>query len=84
MWLTKFKTALALEDIEGISSLLNEMPVFGTLEEMEEAAYLLNHAKTLIEEKKFQTVHTMQQLKNNLNFLKSSHTNQPSSLNLKF
>lgn len=84
MWLTKLKTALALEEIEVISSLVDEMPVFETLDEMEQAAYLLNHAKTLIEEKKFQTAHSLQQLKNNLNFLKSSHTNQPSSLNLKF
>lgn len=84
MWLTKLKTALALEEIERISSLVDEMPIFETLEDMEQAAYLLNHAKTLIEEKKSQTAHTMQQLKNNLNILQSSHTNPPSSLNLKF
>lgn len=84
MWLTKLKTALALGEMEHISSLIDEMPVFETFEEMEQAAYLLNHAKTLIENEQSQTSHALQQLKNTLNFLKSTQTDHPSSLNLKF
>jgi hypothetical protein len=84
MWLTKLKTALVLGQIDRISSLLDEMPVFETLEEMEQAAYLLQHTKTFLEEGKTQTAQSLQQLKNTINFLQSTQTDQPSSLNIKF
>lgn len=84
MWLTKFKTALILEDFDSISRLLDEMPQFETLQQMEEASYLLAQTKTSVEKHKSQTAHVLQQLKNNLNFLKSTQTEPPSSLNLKF
>ena len=84
MWLTKLKTALVLEDSEGISALLDEMPQFDTIAQMEEASYLLMQVKTFIENEKTQTAHTLQQIKNNINFLKSTETETPSSLNLKF
>lgn len=84
MWLTKFKTALILEDFDSISGLLDEMPQFETLQQMEEVSYLLAQTKTSVEKHKSQTAHVLQQLKNNLNFLKSTQTEPPSSLNLKF
>lgn len=84
MWLTKLKTALVLEDSEGISALLDEMPQFDTIAQMEEASYLLMQVKAFIESEKIQTAHTLQQIKNNINFLKSTQTETPSSLNLKF
>jgi len=84
MWLTKLKTALVLKEIETLSSLIDEMPSFETLKEMEEAAYLLQHTKTLLEDEKSQTARTMQQLKNTIDFLKSTQTDQPHALNLKF
>ncbi|AFV98049.1 MULTISPECIES: hypothetical protein [unclassified Sulfuricurvum] len=84
MWLTKLKTALVLEETDRISTLLDEMPQFDTIEQMEEAAFLLQQSKTLLEEKKMQTAQTLQQLKNALDFLKSTQEEPPSSLNLKF
>lgn len=84
MWLTKLKTALVLEDSEAISELLDEMPQFDTIAQMEEASYLLMQVKTFIEREKALTAHTLQQIKNNINFLKSTQTEAPSSLNLKF
>lgn len=84
MWLTKLKTALVLKDIDSFSSLVDEMPTFETLEEMEQEAYLLQHLKTLLEEEKTQTAKTMQRIKNTLDFLKSTQINQPTSINLKF
>lgn len=83
MWLTNFKTALVLEDFENIAKLLEEMPQFETLREMEEASYLLSQTKTLVEKNKLHTAHVLHQLKNSLNFLKSTQTEPPSSLNLK-
>lgn len=84
MWLTKLKTALILEDFEFLSALLDEMPQFETLQEMEEASYLLAHSKISLEKNRAETAHIVQQLKNSLNFLKSTQTEPPSSLNLKF
>lgn len=84
MWLTKLKTALVLEDIEQLSSLLDKMPQFESIEQMEEASYLLMQTKTLLEKNKAETAQTLIQLKNNLNFLKSTQLEPPSSLNLKF
>ena len=84
MWLSKLKTALVLEEIEHLSALLDEMPQFDTIEQMEEAAFILQQSKTLLEQKKIQTAQTLQQLKNSLDFLKSTETQQAHSLNLKF
>lgn len=84
MWLTKLKTALILEDFETLSSLLDEMPQFDTLQEIEEASYLLAQSKISLEKNRAETAHILQQLKNSLNFLKSTQTEPPSSLNLKF
>lgn len=84
MWLTKLKTALVLEEIDRISSLIDEMPKFDTLTEMEEAAYLLSQSKTLIEHHQIETAQALHQLKNTIDFLKSTEINPPSSLNLKF
>jgi hypothetical protein len=84
MWLTKLKIALVLENIEQLSTLLSEMPQFDTIKQIEEASYLLIQAKTLIEKNKSDTAQILQQLKNNLNFIKSTQAEAPSSLNLKF
>ncbi|MFY9143604.1 hypothetical protein [Sulfuricurvum sp.] len=84
MWSTKLKIALVLEEIDQISSLLEEMPQFDTLEQMEEAVYLLLQSKTLLEHQKSETAQALQQLKNTLDFLKSTQVEPPSTLNLKF
>lgn len=84
MWLTKLKTALLLGQLDRIASLINEMPTFDTLEEMEQAAYLLQNVKIFLEEGKAETSQILHQLKNTINFLQSTQTDQPASLNLKF
>lgn len=84
MWLTKLKTALVLGQLDRIASLMNEMPSFDTLEEMEQAAYLLQNVKIFLEEGKAETSQILHQLKNTINFLQSTQTEQPASLNLKF
>jgi hypothetical protein len=84
MWLTKLKTALVLEEFETISKLLDEMPQFEMLSQMEEAAYLLLQCKAVLEHRKSETGHALQQLKNTIDFIKSTQTVPPHSLNLKF
>ncbi|MBD3799269.1 hypothetical protein [Sulfuricurvum sp.] len=83
MWLTKLKTALVLEEVERISHLLDEMPQFETLSQMEEAAFLLQQSKIFLESEKSKTAHTLQQLKNSIDFLKSTQQQAPHTLNLK-
>ncbi|MDD5160341.1 MAG: hypothetical protein PHI47_09840 [Sulfuricurvum sp.] len=84
MWLTRLKTALVLEEIDRISSLIDEMPKFDSIAEMEEAAYLLSQSKILIEQHQLEAAQALQQLKNTIDFLKSTEIKPPSSLNLKF
>ncbi|MGA9046234.1 hypothetical protein [Sulfuricurvum sp.] len=84
MWLTKIKTALVLEEVERIDSLIDEIPLFDTLAQMEEAAYLLAQCKILLEQHQSQNAQRLKEIKNTLDFLKSTQTQPPSSLNLKF
>ncbi|MBN2870991.1 MAG: hypothetical protein JXK04_08570 [Campylobacterales bacterium] len=83
MWLSKFKAALVLEETDRIATLAEEMPLFDSPQEMEEAAYLLNQARELMEQNKLQTAQTLKQLKNTLDFLKSTQAHSASSLNIK-
>lgn len=83
MWLNEFKAALILEQIDTISSLIDEIPHFETLEEIEQAAYLLQQASKLAESTKRQTTQTLQHLKSTIDYLKSSQTPTDSSLNIK-
>jgi len=84
MWLNKLKTSLVLEDIESISNLIDEMPQFETLSQMEEAAYLLVQCKAIVELRKSETGHVLQQLKSTIDFIKSTQTDPSHKLNLKF
>ncbi|MGD9969295.1 MAG: hypothetical protein AB7S65_02460 [Sulfuricurvum sp.] len=84
MWLTDFKKALILEDFGAIEKLLNSMPRFESLEEMESAAYLFIECNKMLEKKKIVTAHSMQQIKHVLEFLKSSEPSSTTSLDIKF
>ncbi|MDD5716284.1 MAG: hypothetical protein PHW64_00645 [Sulfuricurvum sp.] len=84
MWLSKLKAAIILEEVDTLSSLLDEIPKFESLEQMEEAAFLLAQSITLIEHHKIKTAQTLQQLKNTIDFLKSTQSEPSSSINLKF
>ncbi|MDD5052742.1 MAG: hypothetical protein PHO27_08455 [Sulfuricurvum sp.] len=84
MWLNKLKAALVLEQIDSISSLLDEMPQFSSLKEMEQATYILQQCMTLLEHHKSEAASALQQLRNTLIFLKSSDSATGTSLNLKF
>ena len=83
MWLTNFKKAIILKEFERLAHLIDEMPHFESLLEMEEAAYLLDHAKTLLETEKSTTFASLQQLKNTVDFLKATETTPASSINFK-
>jgi len=84
VWLNDFKSAIATEDIQRISLLIDQIPTFENLQQMEEAAYLLLHAKSLLEAEQNKNRLALQQLKNTIDFLQSSENPSTSTLNLKF
>lgn len=83
MWLNNVKKALILKEFETLSQLIEEMPSFESLDEMEEAAYLLHHVKTLLEAEQSSTLSSIKQLKNTIDFLKATENTPASSINLK-
>ncbi len=83
MWLSKLKTALVLEDTHQIALLIEELPPFGSHEEMEQASCLLAQAIELVLKKQQESAQTMKQIKSTLDFLKSTHPTAASALNIK-
>ncbi len=83
MWLNDFKVALVQKDIDKLDTLLNELPSFSTLEEMTEASYLMKEAMALLQSEKMAAQRTLQQIKKNIDFLKSTHSDDTSTLNIK-
>lgn len=83
MWLNDFKIAIVQKDTDRINTLLSEMPQFTDLKEMETAAYLLKEANDLLHTLQNDTKHSMQQLKKNIDFLKSTHSDDTPTLNIK-
>lgn len=83
IWLTNFKKAIILKEFETLAQLINEMPIMDTLIQMEEAAYLLHHAKTVLELEQTVTRSSIQQLQNTIDFLKATESTPTSSINLK-
>lgn len=84
MWLIELKKALLVQDFLALEQLVTTMPKFDSIDQIEEAAYLLSAAHTLLEGERTATLNTMNQLKSALDFLKASETSPQSSFNLKF
>ena len=83
MWLKRFKIAVIERDIPRIEALLDEMPAFETHEAREEAAYLCKEADALLQQMRDNVLTAKMQLKKNIDFLRSTHTDAPSGLDLK-
>jgi len=83
MWLNNFKRAVLLKEFETLDRLIDEMPTMDSLAQMEEAAYLLQHAKTLLEAEQTTTRSSLQQIKNTIDFLKATENTPTSSINFK-
>jgi len=83
IWLNDLKKAIILQDVQKLESLIDQMPKFSTLLDMEEAGYLLLTAKTFLERERSLTLHSLSQLKNTIDFLKATENITASSINLK-
>jgi flagellar hook assembly protein FlgD len=83
IWLNDFKKALILQETAKLESLMDQMPQFSTLHQMEEAAYLLLSVKTLLENERSNALHSLSKLKKTIDFLKTTEVVTASSINLK-
>ncbi len=83
MWLTRLKIAIVEKDTDALDTLLDDLPELSDLKDIEEAVYLLNEASELLQTLKDETAVSMQQIKKNISFLRSTEAPSPSKLDIK-
>jgi len=83
MWLTKLKIALVEKDTEKLSELMENIPKLESVDEMQEARYLIKEAQELVYTLQNNTSASMKQIKQNLTFLKSTQEPKVSKLDIK-
>jgi len=83
MWLNRFKAALAAKDVAAISALTTQMPAFETVEQMQQASYLLLEARTLMTSLQEQNKRTLAQMRKHIAFLKSTRSDSAQKLDIK-
>ncbi len=82
MWLNRFKIALIEKDIPRVAELLDTMPPFENVNEMKEAAALCLEAERLVQRLKDETLRAKAQLRKNIEFLRATHSDAPSGLDI--
>lgn len=83
MWLKNFKLAIVQKDAGKIASLLDDMPQFETLSEIEEAAWLTKEAINVISELQDESQSAMIQIQKNIKFLESTQAESSKNLDIK-
>jgi hypothetical protein len=83
MWLKELKKAIILKDFDALDILIDQIPQLESLAQMEEVAYLFQNAKILLETEKTVTMHSMQQLKSTIDFLKATENSTSPTINIK-
>jgi len=82
-WLDKLKIAIIEKNTQEIEKLLETLPEFKDLQQMQEAQYLIKEAATLVYALKDETMASMQKVKKNLSFLRSTQVESTSNLDIK-
>lgn len=72
MWLNNLKIAIIEKNTKLLDELLDNLPELSDPKEIEEAIYLLQEANHLLHTLKDETRRSMEQVKKNLTFLKST------------
>ena len=72
MWIQEFKIALIEQDIQKLATLIDADLQFDSIEEIEEAMYMIKEARKLLSKLKNETAISMQQLKKNRDFLNAT------------
>ena len=83
MWLNNFKIAIIEKNTQNINKLLDEVPQFKDIDEIEEVMYLMREASELLHTLKNETASTMSQLKKNIEFLNSTQHDEKNFLDIK-
>ena len=83
MWLKQLKIAIIERDTDKLDKLLNSMPDFDNLEDMQSASALLKEVARLLYELKDKTSASMKLLKKNIDFMSSTQANQTATLDIK-
>lgn len=86
MWVTNFKIALIVKDTDALVRLLDNPPDFSegySSQEIEEVMYLLSEASVLLHALKDELIVSMEQMKKNISFIKSSQPQINSRLDIK-
>jgi len=83
MWLTKLKIALVEKNTKKLDELMDEIPKFDNIADVESALYLTLEATKLVEELKGQTSKSMMKIQNNIKYLKSTQHHTSMKLDIK-
>ncbi|DAB29065.1 MAG TPA: hypothetical protein CFH84_11680 [Sulfurimonas sp. UBA12504] len=83
MWFKALQIAIIERDAQKIMELVETPLNFANLEQAREAQYLLAEASALMHELKDETYKTMQQIKKNRDFLKSTQSKTPHKFDIK-
>lgn len=83
MWLQDFKIALIEENVEKMHQLLDEIPQFQSIKELQDAQYLIANAlkDTTAQKNKISTI--LSELKKSSSFVKSSYDTKSYKLNIR-
>ncbi|MEO1937879.1 MAG: hypothetical protein ABGW85_04500 [Sulfurimonas sp.] len=82
MWLNQLKVAIVEQDTALLELLLNDIPKLEKKEDIESAIVLLGEATRLVQSLKDDTQKSMQQVKKNINFLKSGVADTPAKFDI--
>ena len=72
MWLTKLKIAIVEKNTDELSRLMENIPELEGIDKLTEAVYLLREATELVYTLQNESAASMNQIKKNLDFLKST------------
>ncbi|SFV64472.1 hypothetical protein MNB_SM-6-525 [hydrothermal vent metagenome] len=82
IWLKELKGAVVQKNVTQIETLLENIPSFNTLKEMQTTLYLLEEAKRVVESLKKETAISMAQMKKNIDFLNSATAEKRASFDI--
>ena len=83
MWLTNLKIAIIEKNTNKLNDLLEDIPTFEKLEEIEQAIFLLKEATELVQKLKDETAVSMGKIQKNLSFLNATQRVQKAKFDIK-
>jgi len=82
VWLNQLKIAVTQQDVELLSSLLENIPALEDAKDIETAIYLLKEATDIMQTLKEETKASMIQMKKNIDFLNATTVNKTAKFDI--